>query len=127
MAKAQRTEASRQRDDTLEEAFDELEREAPDFLTRAIIWLRKPQARIVRLPLGLLFIVAGFLWFLPVVGLECLPIGLLLIAQDVPFLRRPVGRMTLWLLDRWVQLRKWWSRRRAAAKARKQKEQLQSR
>jgi len=126
MANTQRKQAPR-RDDELEEAFDELEREAPDFLTRAICWLRKPEARIVRLPLGLLFIVAGFLWFLPVVGLHCLPIGLLLIAQDVPFLRRPVGRMTLWLLDRWVQLREWWTKRRRAAKARKQREQLQSR
>ena len=126
MANTQRKNAPRQKDDELEEAFDELEREAPDFLTRAIFWLRKPEARIVRLPLGILFIVAGFLWFLPVVGLECLPIGLLLIAQDVPFLRRPVGRMTLWLLDRWVQLRKWWTRRRAAAKTRKQREQLHS-
>jgi hypothetical protein len=56
-----------------------------------------------------------------------LPIGLLLVAQDVPFLRRPVGRMTLWLLDRWVQLRKWWTRRRNAAKARKHRESLESR
>jgi hypothetical protein len=109
---------TRRGDDELEEAFDKLEREAPDFLTRAIIWLRKPQARVVRLPLGVLFIVAGFLWFLPVVGLEFLPIGLLLIAQDVPFLRRPVARMTLWLLDRWVQLRRWWTKRRAAGVSR---------
>jgi len=101
------------RHDELDEAFDELERETPDFLTRAICWLRKPQARMVRLPLGILCIVAGFLWFLPVVGLEFFPIGLLLIAQDVPFLRRPVGRGTCYLLNRWVQFRKWWARRRS--------------
>jgi len=101
------------RDDELEEAFDKLEAEAPDFLTRAIVRLRKPRARIPRLVLGGLFIVAGFLWFLPVVGLECLPIGLLLVAQDIPFLRRPVGRMTLYLLERWVRVRKWWSRKRS--------------
>jgi hypothetical protein len=104
--------------DELDKAFDKLEQEAPDFLTRAICWLRKPQARVVRLPLGILFIVAGLLWFLPVVGLEFLPIGLLLVAQDVPFLRRPVGRMTLYLLGKWVALRKWWQRRRARAKER---------
>ena len=40
--------------------------------------------------------------------------GLLLIAQDVPFLRRPVGRMTLYLLDRWKRFRQWWSKRQAA-------------
>ncbi len=113
--------------DDLDEAFDKLEQEARDFLTRAICWLREPQARMVRLPLGILFIVAGFLWFLPIVGLEFLPIGLLLIAQDVPFLRRPVGRMTLWLLDRWVQLRRWWAKRRAASRAHKRDQRLQSR
>jgi hypothetical protein len=100
-------------DEELDKAFDKLEQETPDFLTRAICWLRKPKARVVRLPLGILFIVAGLLWFLPVVGLEFLPVGLLLVAQDVPFLRRPVGRMTLYLLDRWVHLRKWWAKRRS--------------
>jgi hypothetical protein len=108
-----KSKSTRQGQDELDKAFDKLEREAPDFLTRGICWLRKPEARIVRLPLGILFIVAGFLWFLPVVGIEFLPVGLLLVAQDVPFLRRPVGRMTLYLLGKWTQLRKWWQRRRA--------------
>ena len=107
--------------DVLDEAFDELEREAPDFLTRAIQWMRKPQARLVRLPLGILCIIGSFLWFLPVLGLWFLPLGLLLIAQDVRFLRRPVGRMTLYLLDRWNRARKWWARRRADAKSSKGK------
>ena len=121
MAKARRQPSGTGNGDELEAAFDKLERETPDFLTRAICRVRKPEARKVRLPLGILFIVAGFLWFLPVVGLEFLPIGLLLIAQDVPFLRRPVGRMTLYLLGRWVALRKWWQRRRARSKAAKEK------
>jgi hypothetical protein len=102
------------KDDKLEEAFDELEREAPNSLARAIRWMRTPQARIVRWPLGILCIVGSFLWFLPVLGLWFLPLGLLLIAQDVPLLRRPVGRMTLYLLDRWKHLRKWWARKKEA-------------
>ena len=77
--------------------------------------MRRPQARLVRLPLGILCILGSFLWFLPVLGLWFLPLGLLLIAQDVPFLRRPVGRMTLYLLDRWKRLRKWWARKRTNA------------
>ena len=76
--------------------------------------MRKPQARIVRLPLGILCIVGSFFWFLPVLGLWFLPLGLLLIAQDVPFLRRPVGRMTLYSLDRWKRLRSWWARKKEA-------------
>jgi hypothetical protein len=102
--------------DELEQAFDRLEQEVPDALTRTIKWMRKPQARAVRLPLGVLCILGSFLWFLPVLGLWFLPLGLLLIAQDVRFLRRPVGRMTLYLLDRWTRVRRWWSQRRSRAK-----------
>jgi membrane-bound ClpP family serine protease len=90
----------------LDRAFDELERESPDRLRRMLHWLRDPNSRWVRIPLGVLFIVAGFLWFLPVVGIEMLPIGLLLIAQDVPFLKRPVGKMMLWLERKWVDFRR---------------------
>ena len=119
MANARPESVAKRGHDELDEAFEKLQQETPDFVTRTICRLRKPQARLVRLPLGILFICAGFLWFLPALGLWCLPIGLLLIAQDVPFLRRPVGRMTLYLLDRWVRLRKWWTRRRNRAKAEK--------
>jgi len=98
--------------DELDEAFAGIEREAPASLARAIAWMRKPKARVVRLPLGLLCIVASFLWFLPVLGVWLLPLGLLLIAQDVPFLRRPIGRMTLYLFDSWKRIRKWWANRK---------------
>jgi hypothetical protein len=45
-----------------------------------------------------------------VVGLELLPIGLLLIAQDVP-MRRPVGVATLKLLDGVDRVIRWWKGR----------------
>jgi hypothetical protein len=90
----------------LDRAFDELERESPDKLRRVLHWLRDPKSRWVRIPLGIVFIIAGVLWFLPVVGIEMLPIGLLLIAQDVPFLKRPVGKMMLWLERKWVEFRR---------------------
>jgi hypothetical protein len=97
----------------LDEAFDALEHEVPQSLRGTIQWLRSPGSRWVRLPVGILCIVAGFFWFLPVVGLEFFPIGLLLIAQDVPFLRGPAGSMTLWLVARWRDLRFWWAKFRA--------------
>ena len=56
--------------------------------------------------------VSSFFWFLPVVGIEWLPIGLLLIAEEVPFLRRPAARLMLWLAHKWDALRSWFSRRR---------------
>ena|SRR5688572_19231898 len=96
----------------LDRAFDTLEQEAPDRVAKAIHWLRSPASRWVRIPLGVLFIAGGLLWFLPVVGIELLPIGLLLIAQDVPFLKKPVGRGMLWLEHKWLERK----RRRARQK-----------
>jgi hypothetical protein len=32
-----------------------------------------------------------------------LPLGLLLLAQDLPFLRRPMGRALLWIERLWVR------------------------
>ncbi len=94
---------------TLDRAYDGLEDEAPDRVARAIRWLRDPKARLIRIPLGVLFIFGSMLWFLPVLGIEMLPLGLLLIAQDVPFLRKPVGRAIIWLEHTWVALRRRWS------------------
>lgn len=45
------------------------------------------------------------LWFLPVLGINFLPLGLLLIAQDVTFLRKPVGLAVIWLVRKWIALK----------------------
>lgn len=93
----------------LERAFDRLEQETPDRVTRAIRWLRSPEARWVRLPAGIVLLLLGIVGpFVPVAGIEFLPFAFLLIAQDVPFLRRPVARAVLWLEDRWIASRRWW-------------------
>jgi hypothetical protein len=101
-----------QDDRKLEAAFDGLEREVPDRVARAIRWLRDPQGRWVRLPLGIVLVVTGFFGFLPVIGFEFIPLGLLLLAQDLPFLRGPVGTATLWLEKKWRELKRWWQKRR---------------
>jgi len=95
----------------LDQAYEGLEREMPDRVCRAIRWLRDPRSRWIRLPLGLLLIVGGFFGFLPILGFEFIPIGLLLIAQDIPFLREPVGSATIWLEHQWMALRSWWKHR----------------
>jgi hypothetical protein len=94
----------------LDEAFETLEEDAPDRVARIIRWFRNPKSRWIRLPLGILFILASFFWFLPVVGIEFFPIGLLLVAQDVPFLRRPAAKLMIWLENKWRALRGWWQR-----------------
>jgi hypothetical protein len=97
----------------LDLAYDQLEQHAPDRVARAIRWIRDPRGRAVRLPLGMVLVVAGVLGpLLPVLGVELIPIGLLLIAQDVPPLREPVAEMTLWLERQWVRLRHWRQQKR---------------
>lgn len=49
--------------------------------------LRAPRFRWVRIPLGVILVIASVLWVLPVFGLWMLPLGLLLLAVDLPALR----------------------------------------
>ena len=60
-------------------------------------WLRSPSARPVRVPAGLLLCLGGALGALPVLGFWMLPAGALLLAEDVPPLRRATGGMLGWL------------------------------
>lgn len=92
-------------------AFKRLEQEVPNWMGRVLRWLRHPSSRLIRLPVGLLFIFGGLLWFLPVLGLWMLPVGLLLIAYDVPFLQTPMSRFTHWGAERWAGMRRWAARR----------------
>ena len=50
----------------------------PDRLARAMAWLVSPSAFLLRLPLGILFIIGGIFSFLPVLGVWMLPLGILL-------------------------------------------------
>ena len=75
----------------LREAFKRLEEEVPERGARLLRRLRHPDARLIRIPIGLFCIIGGIFSFLPVLGIWMLPLGLLLIALDVPFLRKPVA------------------------------------
>jgi hypothetical protein len=96
----------------LDEQFDRLERVCPRSLRKLIHVLREPRLRWVRTTVGILLIIASMFWFLPIVGIELLPIGLMFIAIDVPFLRRPVARLIAWIehvvvqgFALWIRLR----------------------
>ena len=105
----------------LRQAFRDLERELPERLARVVRRLRHPDARWIRIPVGLLSVVGGIFSFLPVLGIWMLPLGLLLLAYDIPFLRKPVGRFTIWAAWRWARLRRavarWWNGRAKGADA----------
>jgi len=59
-------------------------------------WLRQPSRRWLRISAGVLLVCGSLLSILPLFGLWMLPIGLLL-AEDVPFLRRGFDRLLHWV------------------------------
>lgn len=81
------------RDERLERLLDRL----PPRWRAGIGWLRRPSSRWARIPAGLLLICGGFLSLLPVFGLWMLPLGLVLLADDVALLRRARDRFLDWL------------------------------
>lgn len=91
--------------------LDRFERRLPRWIAHPLRWLRAPSSRWVRIPVGVLLIVAGFFSFLPLLGLWMLPLGLLLLAQDLPILRRPMRWMLVLAERRWLR----WKRRRRQA------------
>jgi hypothetical protein len=86
-------------------AFKHLERELPGRVAWAIRNLRHPHAHWLRIPVGVLLVLGGVFSILPFLGIWMLPLGLLLIAYDVPFLRKPVGRFTIWSTQKWSIVR----------------------
>jgi hypothetical protein len=60
-------------------------------------WLRRPSLRWVRIPGGILLIAASLFSILPLFGLWMLPPGLVLLAEDVPVLRRARDRSLDWI------------------------------
>jgi hypothetical protein len=77
-----------------------LVRRLPGKIQAITRWLRRPASRWARIPAGVLLIIGGCLSILPFFGLWMLPLGLALIADDVPILRRARGRALEWLAQR---------------------------
>lgn len=66
-----------------------------------------PRSRIGRIVIGLALIVCGTLGFLPILGFWMLPLGFLVLSQDLPFVRRQRRKLACW-----------WARRRRARNGR---------
>lgn len=88
------------RDQDRERRLELLVRRLPRRLQTVVRWLRRPAARWARIPAGLLLIVASLFSILPILGLWMLPLGLVLLAEDVPPLRRATGRALAWIEQR---------------------------
>jgi hypothetical protein len=85
----------------LDRLIERLNSKLPDRLSSIVAWLVSPSGMLIRLPLGLLFIVGGFFSFLPLLGFWMLPLGILLIAVDVPPVRR-------WVIRTWPKIEARW-------------------
>jgi len=69
----------------------------PTSLAATVRFLRQPSGRWLRIPAGLLLILGGLLFFLPILGIWMLPLGLLLLAEDLPVLRSWRCRILDWI------------------------------
>ncbi len=93
----------------LDRQFDRIARQVPasaGFLT----WVRQPHMHLVRIPLAILLILGGVFSFLPVLGIWMLPLGLAVLAVDVPPLKKPVGDLLVRLQRLIAKVRRKWRR-----------------
>ncbi|GJE42621.1 hypothetical protein [Methylobacterium soli] len=84
-----------------------LSKKMPDSLRKAVDWLREPSRLWIRLIAAVLLILGGIFSILPVLGLWMLPLGLALLAQDVPALKVPMEKAARWIEAKWAQFQAW--------------------
>lgn len=70
-------------------------------VARSYRWLCQPALVWLRIPLALVLMMGGCLGFLPILGFWMVPLGMLLLAEDVPALRRPTLRLLGAVQNRW--------------------------
>lgn len=89
----------------LHRQFDRIGRSVP--ASRGFLdWIRRPESRLVRIPLAMLLVLGGVFSFLPILGLWMLPLGLFLVALDLPVLQGPLNRLSLWAQRKWTNWRR---------------------
>ena len=70
-----------------------------------------PRSRVGRIVIGTLLIIGGFLGFLPILGFWMVPLGLLVLSQDLRIVRRKRRQLAIW-----------WEYRKRARQARREGE-----
>lgn len=91
--------------DELDRILDRYQARMPLWIASRVAWLRKPELRITRIVSGVLLVLCGFVGFLPILGFWMVPLGLILLAQDLTFLRRPVVGAIEWCERKWASWR----------------------
>lgn len=102
--------AQHRRERRFQRQFDAIERLIPG-LRGPMATLRRDSWFPIRFPVALLLIVGGVFSFLPVLGIWMLPLGLLLLAVDLPILRGPISALIIRSRRKGRILIKRWRRR----------------
>ena len=89
--------ASRDNGGSGDRRLDALVGRLPPRAAGAVSYLLQPSSRWVRIPAGVALIGGGVLSFLPALGVWMLPVGLALLAEDVPALKSPRTKVLDWI------------------------------
>lgn len=74
----------------LDAELDRLQQRLPERIARFVGKVRSPGAKPYRIPIGVGLIGGGVIGFLPILGFWMIPLGLAVMAPDVPPLRAPL-------------------------------------
>ena len=85
----------------LDEHLEMFERRLPENMRGFVRWLRKPGSGVVRILLGIALVLGGLIGFLPILGFWMIPLGLLVLAIDLPFVRPPLIKLLDWVERKW--------------------------
>ena len=84
--------------DALYRELERLNGHLPTWATQFMSKVTAPSALWLRMPLGVVLMVGGVVgFFLPLPGFWLLPLGLALLALDVPFMRSPMARLLAYI------------------------------
>jgi hypothetical protein len=81
----------------MDRELDAFQRPVPDIAGRLIGWVRKPSSGWIRIPVAILLVLGGLVGFLPILGFWMVPLGLAIVAIDVPMLQGPLAKLLAWL------------------------------
>jgi hypothetical protein len=62
-------------------------------VARVVRKVRSPEAAPYRIPVGIALTAGGVVGFLPILGFWMVPLGLAVLAHDVPVMRPPMARL----------------------------------
>src|SRR6478736_1980124 len=77
----------------LDEELDRLQARLPHRVSRFMKKARSPEVAPYRIPAGIALTAGGLFGFLPILGFWMVPLGLAVLAQEVPVMRPPLARL----------------------------------